>query len=102
MGLMRRILWVVALISAMWSAPAWAQFANNSIGLSGGYMSLSGTKTGIDYGIPFGITASHYLESGWDLVFELGAMIVHVQSNILALDITPIGVRYLFMEETFR
>jgi outer membrane protein len=94
-----RMLAVVWLVTA---GAAHAQFANRSIGFSGGYIRLNDSI--LRQAIPFGLTGSYYLEDGLELTARVHGMIV-----TLALDGTQafaadggLGIRYLFLQETFR
>jgi outer membrane protein len=103
---MRRWLWLGGMCALFLAGPARAQFANKSLGLQTGFMSLSGaTGEELDYGIPVGLCGSIYIENGFDVVAHIGIMVVHdkvLNQNVLALDGPALGVRYLFMEESIR
>jgi len=90
-------------VALLGSAPAHAQFDNNSLGLSLGYMDFNRTA-GLEGGVFVGLDASLYIENGFDLVTltkitfpkdpATGKRIIGVAPSI--------GIRYLFMEESFR
>src|ERR1700733_7838209 len=76
---MRQTLIVAGLFALLVATEAQAQFQNKSIGVSVGFV---------------------------DLLFEIDGIIAHTSAptdpNIWGLNVTPIGVRYLFLEDTFR
>lgn len=90
-------------VALLGSAPAHAQFDNNSLGLSLGYMDFNRTA-GLEGGVFVGLDASLYIENGFDLVTltkitfpkdpATGKRIIGVAPSL--------GIRYLFMEESFR
>src|SRR5579863_7592175 len=98
--------WVIALSALLASGSAWAQFANKSIGVQAGFLSLNGVAGNeLDYGLPVGLNGSLYIENGFEVVAAVGVIVVHDKisnQNILALDGPSIGVRYLFSEESVR
>lgn len=104
---MRHSPWAIALVTVLWATQAQAQFQNKSIGLSAGYLNPLSTSPGsIAWTLPVGIYATYYLENNFDLVFELDGLIAHqsapISQNIWGVNVTPIGVRYLFLQESFR
>ncbi|MDY7225509.1 hypothetical protein [Hyalangium rubrum] len=90
-------------VALLWAAPAHAQFANRSLGLSLGYMDFNRTA-GLEGGFFLGLDASLYIEGGFDLVSltkitfpkdpATGKRVVGLAPSI--------GIRYLFLEESFR
>jgi outer membrane protein len=101
----------LALGVTLFSTQASAQFQNKSLGLEIGYLApLKVCSTCVAFGVPFGLSFTYYLENHFDMVFEGDAIIASQnqpltgsgQSNIWGFKVVPIGVRYLFMEETFR
>jgi outer membrane protein len=103
---MRRWLWLGGMCALLLAGPARAQFANKSLGLQVGFLSLNGaTGEELDFGIPVGLTGSIYIENGFDVVAHVGIMVVHdkvLNQNVLALDGPALGIRYLFLEESIR
>jgi outer membrane protein len=93
----------VALVAG---SEARAQFANKSLGLQVGFLSLQGVAGNeLDYGLPVGLNGSLYIENGFEATAQVGVIVAHdkiLNSNILALDGPAIGIRYLFMEESVR
>lgn len=93
---------VVALLGA---APAHAQFANRSLGLSLGYMDFQRTG-GLGDAFFLGIDASLYIESGFELVslskvaFPKDAADPN-EKRVVGLA-PSVGLRYLFLEESIR
>lgn len=101
---MRTLLCALGLAVALLGAsPAHAQFSNRSLGLSLGYMDFNRTG-GLDNGIFLGFDASYYIESGFDLVsLTKLAFPRDPASGKRVVGLAPsVGIRYLFMEETFR
>jgi len=95
-----RALAVVLLVMA---GAAHAQFANRSIGFSGGYIRLNDNI--INQGIPLGLMGTYYLEDGLELTLRVHGLIVTVAvaNNIQAFAASGgFGVRYLFLQEQFR
>lgn len=101
---MRTLLCALGLAAALLGAsPAQAQFSNRSLGLSLGYMDFKRTA-GLEGGFFVGFDASYYIENGFDLVSltklafprdpGTGKRIVSLAPSV--------GIRYLFMEESFR
>jgi outer membrane protein len=103
---MRRWLWLGGMGLLLFAGPARAQFANKSLGLQVGFLSLNGVAgEELDFGIPVGLTGSIYIENGFDVVAHVGIMVVHdkvLNQNVLALDGPALGIRYLFLEESIR
>jgi outer membrane protein len=90
----------MALLGA---APAHAQFANRSLGLSLGYMNFQRTA-GLDSGAFLGIDASVYIENGFELVsLTKIAFPLDPATDKRVIGLAPsVGMRYLFMEESIR
>ncbi len=108
---MRQTLVFAGLLAVLLAGnEAHAQFQNKSIGLSVGFVDLLSQNAAagapIQWALPFGVTFTYYMENHFDLVFEMDGIIAHTSAtndpNIWGLNVTPIGVRYLFMEDTFR
>jgi outer membrane protein len=79
-----------------------AQFANRSLGFSGGYMSL--TEPTLDRGIPLGLMATFYMDDGWEMTFRAHGLIVTLATGgtqTFAVD-GGAGIRKLFLQESFR
>ncbi|MFN0062519.1 MAG: hypothetical protein ACKVPX_08365 [Myxococcaceae bacterium] len=103
---MRTLSLALAVSAVLAAAPANAQFANRSLGLSVGYSQLF-----IDnarWGIPFGLEGSAYIEGGFDATASLHMMVLEQPvcrdgSSCQVISLSPgIGFRYLFLEETIR
>jgi outer membrane protein len=107
---MRRFMKSLTLVGALLAmlgppGEARAQFANHSLGLEVGYLSLNGVEGELSYGVPFAISGSLYVENGFEVVAHIGGMVAHddpARSNIFVLDGPSLGVRYLFLEERLR
>jgi outer membrane protein len=107
-----RSLTVLCLLAFLTGTPSYAQFANQSIGLSVGYMKLSslsqspeGNAPQVAWGLPVGLYGTTYLGEGFDLTYHvLQAMVLQESlSGTQILAIAPsIGVRYFFTQEPFR
>lgn len=101
---MRTLLCALGLAAALLSAaPAQAQFANRSLGLSLGYMDFKRTA-GLEGGFFVGFDGSYYIESGFDLVSLTKLSFPRdpgTGKRVVALA-PSVGIRYLFMEESFR
>lgn len=96
------LLLAVATLCTLWAPEAHAQFANRSIGLSAGYLSLT-PDAGIDQGIPISFDASLYIEGGFDFVASVPLMILREPGGRQVIGMAPsTGIRYLFSEETVR
>lgn len=90
-------------LALLWAAPAHAQFDNRSLGLSFGYMDFNRTA-GLEGGFFVGFDASLYIESGFDLV-SLTKLTFPKDpaTGKRVIGLAPsLGLRYLFMEESFR
>ncbi len=101
---MRTLLCALGLsVALLGAAPAHAQFANHSLGLSLGYMDFNSTA-GLEGGMFLGLDASYYIEGGFDLVSLTKVTFPKDPlSNKRVVGVAPsVGIRYLFMEESFR
>ena len=100
---MRTCLSVLALLAALLAAPAHAQFANNSLGLSAGYMRFT-EQAQLEPGLFLGLEASHYLDAGFELVsLSKVALPRDPVSGDRVVGIAPsAGLRYLFTEDGVR
>lgn len=87
---------------------AHAQFANKSIGLGVGYMSLNFDEGAIKGAIPIGLDGSLYIENGFDLVAHAYAMLLSGidpatgSTRQFVGVFGSAGIRYLFSEESLR
>lgn len=85
-----------------------AQFANKSIGLGVGYMSLNFDEGAIRGAVPLGLDGSLYIENGFDLVAHAYAMLLSGVDPTTGTTrqfvgvFGSAGVRYLFSEESLR
>lgn len=101
---MRQLLCLLGFAAALLgAAPAHAQFANRSLGLSGGFISFNRTA-GLDSGAFVGLDASLYIESGFELVsLTKIAFPQDPATNKRVIGLAPsLGMRYLFAEESLR
>jgi outer membrane protein len=101
---MRSALLGLGLCSVLLAAsPAWAQFANRSIGFSAGYQKLN-EESGLNWGVPAGILYTAYLDAGFEATGHFHVMFL--QDPVLrktVVGVTPqIGIRYLFLQEHVR
>ena len=92
-------------LALLGAAPAHAQFANRSLGLSLGYMNFQRTG-GLDDTFFVGIDASLYIESGFEVV-SLSKIAFHEDTTdpnkMRVVGLAPsVGIRYLFAEESIR
>ncbi|MFY1831102.1 outer membrane beta-barrel protein [Myxococcus fulvus] len=92
-------------LALLGAAPAHAQFANRSLGLSLGYMDFNRTK-GLDDAFFLGIDASLYIENGFELVSLSKVAFPRDTtdpSRKRVVGLAPsLGIRYLLMEESIR
>ncbi|WP_342380868.1 outer membrane beta-barrel protein [Myxococcus stipitatus] len=92
-------------LALLGAAPAQAQFANRSLGLSLGYMDFNNTN-GLDNAFFVGIDASLYIENGFEVVSY--SKIAFPRDNTSnekkrVVGLAPsLGLRYLLMEESIR
>ncbi len=105
---MKRFLCLMTVAGALLGAgEAQAQFANHSLRFTLGYLSLEDTETvNVDWGLPIGLGATSYIEAGWELTFDFQVMVLSAplgtqKTQFVGLAGGP-GIRYLFMQETFR
>ncbi len=101
---MRSALFALGVLSVVLvGSPAWAQFANRSIGFSAGYQKLN-EESGLDWGIPAGILYTAYLDAGFEATGHFHVMFLRdpvLQKTVVG--VTPqIGIRYLFAQEHLR
>ncbi|MFY2557608.1 outer membrane beta-barrel protein [Corallococcus terminator] len=92
-------------LALLGAAPAHAQFANRSLGLSLGYMDFNRTN-GLDDAFFVGIDASLYIEGGFEVV-SLSKIAFPRDStdpgNKRVVGLAPsLGLRYLLLEESIR
>ncbi len=103
-GTMRTLLCALGLATALLgSLPAHAQFANNSLGLSVGYMKFD-DATGLDNALFLGLEGGLYIESGFELVsLTKISFPKDPGTDKRVIGLAPsIGLRYLFLEEELR
>jgi outer membrane protein len=101
---MRSFLYALGISVALFAAaPAHAQFANRSLGLSAGYMNFNGTAS-LNSTVFLGFDATLYIESGFEVVSL--TKIAFPQDPITGnrvVGLAPsLGIRYLFLEESIR
>jgi outer membrane protein len=90
-------------VALLWASPAHAQYDNNSLGLSLGYMDFNRTA-GLEGGFFVGFDASLYIESGFEVV-SLTKLTFPKDpaTDKRVIGVAPsLGLRYLFLEESFR
>lgn len=90
----------VALFAA---APAHAQFANRSLGLSVGYMNFNNTAS-LNSTVFLGFDASLYIENGFEVVSltKIGFPEDPISGQRVVGLAPSLGIRYLFLEESIR
>ena len=101
---MRSFLYALGSLVALFAAaPAHAQFANHSLGLSAGYMNFNGTAS-LNSTVFLGFDASLYIESGFEVVsLTKIAFPSDPISGKRVVGLAPsLGIRYLFLEESIR
>jgi outer membrane protein len=105
---MRTFLVVGVVVGVVaWAAPARAQFANRSLGVSAGYLQVGGdlgSGVGFDRALPLFFEATSYLDSGWEFHARVPVMVVRERlsgRDALATGASA-GVRYLLSEERVR
>lgn len=92
----------LAGLSLFLAPVAHAQFANRSLGLSVGYMSISDPH--IPSAVPLSLESSLYIENGFDLTLRVPLMILRdtsVDRDVVGAG-ANLGVRYLLSEEWLR
>jgi outer membrane protein len=90
-------------VALLWAAPAHAQYDNNSLGLSLGFMDFNRTA-GLEGGFFLGFDASLYIESGFEAV-SLTKLTFPKDpaTGKRVIGLAPsLGLRYLFLEESLR
>ena len=101
---MRKLLCVLGFaLALLGAAPAHAQFANRSLGLSLGYLNFDRTA-GLDSGAFVGLDASVYIENGFEVVsLTKIAFPLDPATDKRVIGLAPsVGMRYLFLEESIR
>jgi outer membrane protein len=101
---MRSFCSALALLAALFlAAPAHAQFANRSLGLSAGYMNFNNTAS-LNSTVFLGFDASLYVEGGFEVVsLTKLAFPYDPISEKRVVGLAPsLGIRYLFLEEGIR
>lgn len=101
---MRSFFYALGLSVALFvAAPAHAQFANRSLGLSLGYMNFNNTAS-LNNTVFLGLDASLYIESGFEVVsLTKIAFPYDPISEQRVVGLAPsLGIRYLIFEENIR
>ncbi|REG36471.1 outer membrane protein [Archangium gephyra] len=97
------LLALASLVALFAAAPAHAQFANRSLGLSAGYMNFNNTAS-LNSTVFLGFDASLYIESGFEVVSL--TKIAFPEDPITGkrvVGLAPsLGIRYLLFEESIR
>ncbi len=99
---MRRLSVVLAVVGALYAGRAQAQFANQSVLLSAGYMSLGDPS--VSGGVPISLGYTRYLDSGLEFTSRLSFMILALKGSsylVIGGELAP-GIRYLFLQEELR
>lgn len=107
---MRKTLAVLVVGSALFlGSEAQAQFANKSLGLSVGFLSIQGDRN-LQFALPLTVDGTMYVENGFDVYLHVALMLVQVsvgaptangQGLVFGFG-GHLGIRYLFSEESFR
>lgn len=101
---MRTFLVVAAVVGVLaGAAPAQAQWANRSLGVSAGYLHLP-ASSGFARALPLVVEGTRYLDSGLELYARVPLSLVQERSSrrdVLATGGSA-GVRYLFTQERIR
>ncbi len=86
------------------ATPAFAQFANRTLGLSGGYWNIDGATQGtVPWTVPVALEGSLYIENHFDFVIRVPVAIMQSTTREQLVGVAPhIGFRYLLAEETVR
>jgi len=102
---MRSILLALGLsVALLSSSPAWAQYANRSIGVSAGYLALN-EQSDLGYSVPLGLLYTNFItDLNIDLTIRAYLMILRSKAlNQNVVGATPsLGLRYLFSQESVR
>jgi outer membrane protein len=101
---MRSFLYALGISVALFAAaPAHAQFANRSLGLSAGYMNFNGTAS-LNSTAFLGFDATLYIESGFEVVSltKISFPKDPITGNRVVGLAPSLGIRYLFLEESIR
>jgi outer membrane protein len=101
---MRASLCGLGLVWALlWAAPVHAQFANHSVGGFVGYMKLNDAAQ-INFGFPLGLSASVYIDAGFELVARVAGMLLveRITGSQILGGVVSTGFRYLFLQERLR
>src|SRR4051794_10471995 len=99
---MRRLALTLVLCSGLAATEARAQFANRSITLSTGYLSLGAHS--VSGGVPIALGYTHFIDNGFEFMSRLSFMILmHTDPKYLVVggELSP-GIRCLFMQEELR
>lgn len=100
---MRSFVLLVFAVAGLWGASAHAQFANRSLGVSLGYMSINADPT-LDFAFPLTLESSLYIENGFETTLRVPLMILaeKISGRQLIAAGGNLGIRYLFSEEQLR
>ncbi len=92
----------LALLGLLAAGEARAQFANSSLTLSVGYLSLGDPS--VTGGVPIGIGYTRYLDDGFEFTLRIAGMILAKRgaSYLVVGGEGGPGIRYLFLQEEFR
>ncbi|MCL2011752.1 MAG: porin family protein [Cystobacterineae bacterium] len=100
---MRAFFWISLVAALCFAAPAQAQYANKSLGISLGGMGFSAREEPVRWGIPLNLEASLYIENGWDVGMQVPLLFLVDKTNKWYFTLgTSFNFRYLFMEERIR
>jgi outer membrane protein len=93
----------VVVAAALAPASALAQYENQALSLSAGYVALQ-QSAGVAQGGTAGLGWSRYLDNGFEWTANADAMLLALPStagNLVGFSVRP-GVRYLFLQEAIR
>lgn len=98
-GILGFSLTVVALLSF----PAKAQYANKSLGVGFGYSRINADAQ-VEWALPIHLEGTLYIENGFEVFAHVPLMIMFERATNRAIvgAGVDLGVRYLFLEESFR
>lgn len=96
---------VAVLISCLWGLSAHAQYANKSLGVGFGVMSINAENEPVKWGLPITLEGGLYIENGFEAFVRIPLMILNqspLSPPLIVGTGGQLGARYLFLEEDIR
>lgn len=96
---------IAVMVVGLWAMEARAQYANRSLGLGFGAMSINAENEPVKWALPITLEGGLYIENGFEAYVRIPLMILNQAPLTPALIVGTggqVGARYLFLEEDIR